>query len=289
MHARSGPSFPHVICEGGFAWHDNDRMRACFVGDVSADVVLVDMAINAIGDRSRPHANPTPAIDRLLAISDLRRATTGTVMRRLFRDNCPNCGANHWEVARQSVRAVDRFIHPDAVSALRAARVPIARLRFPDVRAPGATKKLGLPVIPGDPDGTRLAQIAYAARFAVEPPYASIAYVRRGPLMLAVSRKDTGELSAPGGKVKPGEHEKATALRELQEETGIAGRSAREIHRGVDDLGHDVAVFLVEVDADTAPIAREPGTRVAWVAPEVLASGFCRNFHRRALVAARIL
>jgi 8-oxo-dGTP pyrophosphatase MutT (NUDIX family) len=289
MRSATVPAGPHVICEGGFAWHDNERMRRCFVGDVSADVALVDMAINAIGDKTRPNANLTPAIDRLVAICDLRNATTGLVMRKLFRAKCPNCGSNHYEVVRQSVRAMEHFIHPGAVDALRNARVPVVHLRFPDIRTPGSTNRKGIPVIPGDDEGTRLAQIAFALRFTRSPPFAAVAYVRRGPLILAVSRKDTGELSAPGGKVEAGEHEKNTALRELHEEAGVLGHSPREIYRGVDDLGHDVAVFLVEIDGDAEPVAREPGTRVEWVAPEALATGFCRNFHRRALIVAGIL
>lgn len=289
MRSDLAPAGPHVICDGGFAWHDNDRMRACFVGDVSADVTMVDMAINAVGDRTRPQANLTPAIDRLIAICDLRNATTSLVMRRLFREECPNCGANHWEVIRQSVRAVERFIHPGAIEAIRNARVPVVHLRFPDVRSPGATKRKGIPVIPGDDEGTKLAQIAYAMRFTQATPFAAVAYVRRGPLMLSVSRPDTGVFAAPGGKVDPGEHEKTTALRELHEETGLLGHSPVEVYRGIDDLGHDTAAFVVQVDADAEPVAREPGTTVTWVAPELIAAGFCPKFHRRALVAARIL
>lgn len=169
MRALESPPCPHIICEGGFAWHDNDRLQGCFVGDVSADAEMVDKAINAIGDRARPTANPTPAIDRLIAISKLRAATTNLVMRRLFRQKCPNCGANHWEVARQSLVAIERYVHPGAIDAIRAANVSIVRLRFPDIRDERALatppRIRGIPVIPGDAEGTRIAQIAYAAKF----------------------------------------------------------------------------------------------------------------------------
>src|SRR6185369_6676756 len=134
------PSHPHLICTGragdcdgrGWAWHDDEDRRACFSGDkpITADARLV---ANAIDGRE------LPGIDRILAIAELRKQTSERIIRRIFHEECPVCGANHLERAERAIRAAREIVHPGAIPALRRARVAERWL----VR--GASKKETLP------------------------------------------------------------------------------------------------------------------------------------------------
>lgn len=117
---------------------------------------------------------------------------------------------------------------------------------------------------------------------------AAVAYVVRNGMLLSVTRKDTGQHAAPGGRVDAVGCEPwgEAACRELYEETGMAATSSRLVYRGWNGDWF-VAVYLVEAEGE--PIAREPGTRVAWVCPEEIANGFGAELHRKALEAAGLL
>jgi 8-oxo-dGTP pyrophosphatase MutT (NUDIX family) len=120
-------------------------------------------------------------------------------------------------------------------------------------------------------------------------PIAAVAYVFRGDLVLSVTRADTGQHSAPGGKAHPGEDALDAAMRELHEETGLIGLRARLVYQGNGPTGYLTHAFLVDVDPSAEPVAREPGTRVAWVEPRELAAGFASAFHSVALLVAMAL
>lgn len=167
------PEWPHIVCTGdGYAWHRDPRKRACFVGEVAVDAAIVGRAIDN---------RHLPGIDRLLAIAALREETTWTVMRRIFREKCPSCGANHLELAEQAIRVVSKIVHPGAVIALRDAEVPSGLLRYPRIirrdhdgppkdeaearRRARAMKRL--PFYDGDAAKTKAAQIAFAVQYGM--------------------------------------------------------------------------------------------------------------------------
>lgn len=115
---------------------------------------------------------------------------------------------------------------------------------------------------------------------------AVVAYVLRNGLLLSVPRLDTGEHAAPGGKVEEGETFEDALARELDEETRLRIVRAWRVYDGA----HGVyRVRAYRVDAVGEPVAREPGTRVVWVRPEVLAAGFASEYHTGALIAAGLL
>jgi len=162
------PLPPHRIeCAGqGWAWHrDPERVR-CYVGTVSAPLLVVAAAID---DDPR-----VPGVDRLLAIAKLRDYGT-TVFRRIFAFSCRACGRNHYEAAAQALRAVKQ-IHPGAIVMLREKRVPVhllARYRVldgpekptPQREPPKRKKAPGLPVWSLNAERCRTAQIAFACQY----------------------------------------------------------------------------------------------------------------------------
>lgn len=116
---------------------------------------------------------------------------------------------------------------------------------------------------------------------------AAVAYVVRDGLLLSVTRKDTGQHAAPGGKIRDvWESPAEAAVRELYEETGLISTRCRTVYRGCHG---DWFVTAHVVEADGEPVAMEPGTRVEWVPAETIANGFGAEFHRRALGAAGLL
>lgn len=170
----TAPSHPHIFCVGdanlkgrGWAWHNNPRYQPCYTTDaVAAPAPLVAAAIDG---------RELPGVDRLLAIARLRHEIVSGYMR-IFQNPCQACGANHRERAERAIRILPH-IHPGAVPTLRAAKVPEGCLREPRYMLRGTPREREddknarrkarcLPVWLNEPDKTRIAQIAFAIRYA---------------------------------------------------------------------------------------------------------------------------
>jgi hypothetical protein len=156
----------------GYAWHGDERRRACFTGGargapygtVAAHARLVSAAIDG---------RHLTGVERLLAIQALERASP-IGLRRLFLRTCiaPGCDACHFERASRALRALAEYVHPDAVLALWRAGVPEKFLVEPTFMtaaelATGDPRRVRyLPVWRGDDRHTFTAQIAFAGRYA---------------------------------------------------------------------------------------------------------------------------
>lgn len=171
------PAWPHIVCAGeagtcegaGWAWHEDERRRACFIGPAPAPAPMVAAAIDG---------RELPGIDRILAIVALRAESPGSIVR-LFRNPCPACEGNHLERAEQAIRTA-KHIHPEVIEALRSARVPEHLLRQPNIIDPRnerplpedprkvkslLRKKKHLPVFLGKDSATKAAQLAFAIHY----------------------------------------------------------------------------------------------------------------------------
>ncbi|WP_312804989.1 NUDIX hydrolase [Agrobacterium cavarae] len=110
----------------------------------------------------------------------------------------------------------------------------------------------------------------------LRPQPASSAIIKRGDRLLLVRRinppsKDM--FAFPGGRGEPGETPADTALRELQEETGIVARHP-QLFATYDLPSRDSAgqltshfllsVFLVEADEQTAALAADDAADAGW-------------------------
>lgn len=192
---HGAPQWPHIVCAGdanlsgrGWAWHDAENRRRCYAmtGGLAASAIVVAAAIDG---------HTLPGVDKILAIATLSEEIPG-LMKRVFRRECAACKRDHYQRAQWALMAV-KYIHPDAVSALRRANVPERLMREPLIREVGArlpedpeeikrllanedtdhelAKKVkrairrahNLPVWLNDPERTRLAQIAYARQYAL--------------------------------------------------------------------------------------------------------------------------
>lgn len=172
----SPPPWPAIFCVGdaalkgrGWAWHDDEARRRCFGGlEIAASADVVAAAIDG---------RDLPGVDRALAIVALSEETGTRMLRRVFRPSCPHCGGNHAERATAALRAirgtrqVHAYVHKGAIDALRSAHVPERYLYQPRIIRPKAEEKPSdrysahLPLILGDAERTRLAQIAFAQRY----------------------------------------------------------------------------------------------------------------------------
>jgi len=108
------------------------------------------------------------------------------------------------------------------------------------------------------------------------PQPASSAIIKRGNLLLLVRRINPPSqdmFAFPGGRGEPGETPADTALRELQEETGIVARHP-QLFATYDLPSRDSAgqltshfllsVFLVEADEQTAALAADDAADAGW-------------------------
>lgn len=105
---------------------------------------------------------------------------------------------------------------------------------------------------------------------------ASSAIVRRGDSVLLVRRinpPSQNMFAFPGGRGEPGETPEETALRELQEETGIVARHPQLFATydlptfdaaGVLTSHFFLSVFTVEADEDAAVVAADDATDAGW-------------------------
>lgn len=108
------------------------------------------------------------------------------------------------------------------------------------------------------------------------PQPASSAIIKRGDRLLLVRRINPPSqdmFAFPGGRGEPGETPADTALRELQEETGIVARHP-QLFATYDLPSRDSAgqltshfllsVFLVEADEQTAALAADGAADAGW-------------------------
>lgn len=111
-----------------------------------------------------------------------------------------------------------------------------------------------------------------------QPRLASSAIVERAGRYLLVRRGNppAADLYAfPGGRAEPGETPAETALRELEEETGIIGRNPRLFETyellpeaGVAGSHYLLSVFRVDADGDSLAEARSDAIDAGWFLPD---------------------
>jgi len=184
------PAWPHVACvsedpaKSGFAWHA--EKPACFTasvmgaGEIPLDAQVVGIAIDGRGQPQNGEASGIDVIsgiEQILAVSFVFKNARRS-FSKLFSRKCIHCGKNHFAMAHAAVHA-ERFVHPDAIDALRAARVPKRYLLYPWIRSPqdpedvdllpkGTQRKLkNLPFWQNDQELTRRAQLAFASRWTI--------------------------------------------------------------------------------------------------------------------------
>ena len=108
------------------------------------------------------------------------------------------------------------------------------------------------------------------------PQPASSAIVRRGDRVLLVRRINAPSqhmFAFPGGRGEPGETPAETALRELEEETGIVARHP-QLFATYDLPSHDadgqltshffLSVYTVEADAEAVVLAADDSADAGW-------------------------
>lgn len=118
---------------------------------------------------------------------------------------------------------------------------------------------------------------------------AVVAYIQNDAgLLLSVTRKDSGEHAAPGGKCGANESFHKALCRETREETDVILAHWCLVYDGLHTSGRRVLAYRT-IEWRSVPKALEYGTRIAWVTPEDLANGFGAEYHRRALRAAKLL
>ena len=115
-----------------------------------------------------------------------------------------------------------------------------------------------------------------------QPRLASSAIVEQAGRFLLVRRGNppARDLYAfPGGRAEPGETPAETALRELEEETGVVGRNPRlfETYELLPEAGiagshYLLSVFRVDADANSVAEARSDAVDAGWFLPEEIES-----------------
>ncbi len=89
----------------------------------------------------------------------------------------------------------------------------------------------------------------------------------RGGALLLVHRPQYGDWTIPKGKLDPGESWEEAALREVEEETGLACELGEEVGRTFyrDSLGRDKEVRYFRMESGGEPVAQNEVDEVRWV------------------------
>lgn len=81
-----------------------------------------------------------------------------------------------------------------------------------------------------------------------------------------------GLWSIPGGRVEPGEGDEDAVVRELAEETGLAGTVVREVGTITRDAPsggtYVIRDFLMQVASGLSPVAGDDASDAAWFTPD---------------------
>lgn len=109
---------------------------------------------------------------------------------------------------------------------------------------------------------------------------ASSAILIRQGRILMIRRKNPPSFDMfafPGGRAEPGETPEQTALRELEEETGISAHSPRlfafyDLKSENPGRHFHLSVFLVEADAEAIAEARDDAADAGWHTPTEIRS-----------------
>ena len=111
---------------------------------------------------------------------------------------------------------------------------------------------------------------------------ASASLIRHGRMLLS-RRKNPPSLDMfafPGGRAEPGESPDQTALREFEEETGIAARdptlfATYDLHSENPGRHFHLSVFLVQADAEAIAEARDDAADAGWFTPDEIKAMNC--------------